>query len=386
LVEDFTWLNNKKLIFGAGKRNLLPQLVRGSKVLLVTGSKSLEATGEFSRIIQGLESRGLQWRRTIIPGEPTPRLIDEAVEIHRNFSPSQIIAMGGGSVLDAGKAIAAMFCHDLGITNYLETVGTLQPRGETLPLIALPTTSGTGSEATKNAVISQPGPEGFKKSLRHDAYVPDIALLDPQLMLFCPRNTTLYSGLDAFTQLLEGLISTKANLFSNMTARKGLELFVNNFTGVLETPEDLHARGQIALAAYLSGVTLAHAGLGTVHGIAGTLGGLCNLPHGLICSRLIAPVFRYITEQTLNSEHLEELQWLGDLFAHSTFPVMEGGILGFKKALELLSALLPPLEVEFSEELIIKAANQSGDKNSPVSTTEKIRGKMISQAFSAFQI
>lgn len=379
-MKNFIWKTNRTFIFqpGAGK-DLFP-MIHGTRILVITGARWLADTGEWDGIRLPLEERGSKIEQVAVKGEPSPEDIDNTVETYRDFAPQTILAIGGGSVLDAGKAIAAMFCHPEKVEHYLEGIGKEQPTGETLPLIALPTTSGTGSEATKNAVISRPGPEGFKKSLRHDAFIPETAVIDPELLCFCPPEITIYSGMDALTQLMEGWLSTSANVFSDMTARQGLELFATHFPMVLQNPENVEARGGVALAAYLSGMTLAHAGLGTVHGMAGVLGGLACLPHGMICSRLISPVFRHITTKA-EGPALDRISWLGDCF-HQYWPgITEAGTVGFKLLLDQLEKLLPNQKASIDEQILRLAANQSNDKTSPVSTTAEEREKFFMDAF-----
>lgn len=257
------------------------------RVLLVTGEHSFKNSPAYGPLELALNNKGRAVRHVKIAREPSPDMIDNAVATCGEFSPGVVIGFGGGSVLDAAKAIAAMIPVGGDVTAFLEGVGTRQHSGMRLPLICLPTTSGTGSEATRNAVISQVGETGFKRSLRHMNFVPDAAILDPLQTLNCPENVTAYSGMDAFTQLLESYLSTAGNDYTDALAWAGLQLVSRSLMSVYRDRSNILARSEMALAAYLSGVSLANAGLGTVHGIAGVIGGFKDIPHGVICSRLM---------------------------------------------------------------------------------------------------
>ncbi len=379
-MENFIWKGNRTFIFRRGARRELARLMYGSRVLVVTGAHWLVKTGQWNVIQGSLESEGYRVEHAAVAGEPSPEDVDNVVAAFRNFEPQTILAVGGGSVLDAGKAIAAMFCHPKKVEYYLEGVGTEVPTGATLPLIALPTTSGTGSEATKNAVISRPGAEGFKKSLRHDRFIPETAVIDPELLCFCPPEITICSAMDALTQLMESYLSTGGNSLSDMAVRHGLELFAEHFPGVLTQPDNITARGGVGLAAYLSGMALAHAGLGTVHGLAGVLGGLTRLPHGMIVSRLIPPVFRHITGKSAGRT-LSRIHWIGDCF-HRRWPeVTDPGAAGFLLLLDHLEKLLPGERCSVDEKILTLTAHTSNDKNSPVSTTPEERKSFLVKAF-----
>ena len=179
------------------------------------------------------------------------------------------------------------------VKDFLEGREVRKHDGRKLPFIAVPTSSGTGSEATKNAVLSEVGENGFKSSLRHDNFMPDIAVIDPELMRSCPPGVTAACGLDALTQLLESWVSSKASPISDALALSGLEHVAVGFLRACEDGEnDLEARGHMAYAALLSGLTLANAGLGLVHGFAGPIGGFSPMPHGEVCGTLLAETTR----------------------------------------------------------------------------------------------
>jgi alcohol dehydrogenase class IV len=278
------------LVFGPGSVAGLPKLVKGfgDRALLVTGGRSLADSKRLDEVLSGLKEVSIEVHPVPFFGEPSPESVDEAVAEFRGKGISVVVAMGGGSAVDAGKAVSAMLAEDGSVTEYLEGVGTLKPSGAKVPFIAVPTTAGTGSEATKNAVLSRVGPDGFKKSLRHDHYVPDAALIDPELALTCPPEVAAACGVDAFTQLLEAYVCVKANPFTDSLAWGGLEACRDHLVAAC-TGQDLKARSAMAFAAYASGVCLANAGLGVIHGLAGAVGGLHPIPHGVICGTLAAP-------------------------------------------------------------------------------------------------
>lgn len=295
-MEPFQFAHCPSLYFGAGKLALLDSILaaRGFKNLaVITGSASLR-TGERWKGLRALfTAADRELSAFSLSGEPSPEFVDDAVAELRERPPHVVIAIGGGSVLDAGKAISAMLMEEAPVSEFLEGVGTKKPSGRKVPLIGVPTTAGTGSEATKNAVLSSIGGNGFKKSLRHDNYVPDIAILDPELALSCPAEVTAACGLDAVTQLIEAFVSVHASPLSDALARSGLSAAGRAFRRAVDGgATDVDARGEMAYAAYLSGICLANAGLGVVHGIASPLGGHHRISHGVVCGTLIAEATR----------------------------------------------------------------------------------------------
>ncbi len=313
MVDGFRFSANKRLRFGAGILRELPGLIAeyGERALLITGS-SFAGTAPYQDLKDALDDRKVAFVHETWRGEPTPDGVDEIVRAYRKAHPDVVVAVGGGSVLDIGKAVSAMLKHKKPVKTYLEGVGTKKPRGHKVPFIAVPTTAGTGSEATMNAVLSEPGPEGFKKSLRHEAFIPDEAVVDPTLTLNCPPEITAASGMDAFCQLLESWFSTEASPLTDALCWTGLTMFTDAFPDVCG-PESSHLakRGQVAFAAYLSGLTLANAGLGTVHGLAGVLGGRRDIPHGTACATLLEPVVSLTFGRLVENDPLNRALWKG---------------------------------------------------------------------------
>ena len=284
VVTSFQTAALPQLIFGAGRYTELPSLIKryGRRVLLVTGKRSFDAA---EALLTAFEREGIEYDRVMISGEPSPADIDSAVQAYP--LADVVVGIGGGAVIDAGKAISAMLPTQQPVKRFLEGVGDLRPSGEKVPYVACPTTAGTGAEVTKNAVITEVGPQGFKKSLRHDRYVPDAVLIDPILARSCPADVTAACGMDALTQLLEAFVSTQASVFTDTFARSGLASAARSLRRAVSHPDDLNARSDMAWAAYTSGVSLAHAGLGVVHGLASPIGGFYSIPHGVVCGTLL---------------------------------------------------------------------------------------------------
>jgi alcohol dehydrogenase class IV len=324
-MGSFSIARIPQLHFGPGKISVLSSIIKtyGEKVLLVTGANSFLSSTYGAELVEELLTKKFDLAQYNVSMEPTPSIIDDAV---RKYSPVQcdvVVAIGGGSVLDAGKAISAMLPLNEPVKDYLEGVGTKPSHpGVKIPFIAVPTTSGTGSEATKNAVLSELGEKGFKKSLRHNNFVPDVAILDPALTLGCPQSITAASGMDAFTQLLESYLSTASNIITDALAVEGLGRVSKSLYKAYADGSDIEARTDMSLASYLSGNTLANAGLGLVHGFASSIGGFFEIPHGVICSSLMAASNR-LTVKKLRQTHSNDIALfkyatVGKLFSEET--------------------------------------------------------------------
>ena len=300
MIQSFNFSRIPKLIFGPGKLKELFEIIPqfGQKALIITGSSSLKNSGKLDYITTNCQKKGIQVFHLSLNGEPSPELIDNAVEEFRGLKLDLLVGIGGGSVIDSGKAISAMLTKDDTVQNYLEGVGDKIHDGEKLPYIAIPTTSGTGSEATKNAVISKVGKNGFKKSLRHDNFIPDIAIIDPELMLSCPAPITAACGMDAFTQLLESYVSSNSNPLTDALAMNGMKHVKNALIPVTSTSaSDVNMRALMAYGSLISGITLANAGLGVVHGFASSIGGQFEIPHGVVCGTLLAQATKVNVEK-----------------------------------------------------------------------------------------
>lgn len=282
-----------RIEFGTGVFGRVPDIVTryGTRVLLVTGSRSFPSTPHWHDLLATFGARGITWYHVTIDGEPSPQLVDGIVAEYAGSDIDVVLGIGGGSALDAAKAIAGLLRVQRSVMDYLEGVGPELPyTGQAVPLVAVPTTAGTGSEATKNAVLSTQGRDGFKKSFRDEQLVAEYAVVDPELLATCPPRVIAANGMDALTQLLESFVSLRASAFTDALAVSGLEAVRD---GLLpwyghDGRDTTVARSRMAYAALLSGITLAQCGLGSVHGLASPLGAFYPIPHGVVCGTLVA--------------------------------------------------------------------------------------------------
>ena len=313
------------LSFGINNRTRLPNLLktmRANKILLITGGRSLKSSGFLDDILRLFE--GLEVDLATCVGEPSCQMIDDVCNEFRSKGIEVVIAIGGGSVIDAGKAISAMLPHENSVFDHLEGVGKgIHHCGLKVPFIAVPTTSGTGSEATKNAVLSEVGPNGYKKSLRHDNFIPDYILVDGELLTSCPRHVSAACGMDALTQLLEPYLSPRATVVTDMVCLSGLEKVKDNLLRACgDGASSPDIRLGMAYASFWSGVALANAGLGIVHGLASPLGGFFPVPHGVVCGTLVASAaemnLRALKERDPYGIAMDKIAKVGRLFSKET--------------------------------------------------------------------
>lgn len=294
-ISDFTLSRLPRIEFGSGALSKLAAIIRryGKHALLVTGANALKDSPAWPQITVGLTAAGVSFRHLSIPGEPSPQMIDEAVRTFHAESIDVVIGIGGGSALDAAKAIAGLLKPGNSVMDHLEGVGPELPYvGPATPFIAVPTTAGTGSEATKNAVLSVQGADGFKKSFRDERLVAEYALVDPDLLATCPPGVIAANGMDAFTQLLESYVSGRAAPLTDSLAWGGMKAAREGLLAFYSEPGNSPARERMAYAALVSGITLAQVGLGSVHGLAAPLGAFFPIPHGVACGTLVASATR----------------------------------------------------------------------------------------------
>lgn len=298
---NFEFATAERVIVGAGRLREVPESIRlwGQRVLVVTG----RSAARVRPLIESLEQAGLEPRLLSVQGEPTVDLVLKGCQIAREQRSETVVAFGGGSVIDAGKAIAALVTNPGEVLDYLEVIGSGQPLAKPgLPFAAIPTTAGTGAEVTRNAVLAS-AEQGVKVSLRSPYLLARLAVIDPELSYGLPARPTASTGLDALTQLIEPFVSCRANALTDALCREGLTrvgrsirvaydtaLRLEQSEGVELEPHEQDAREDMAVAACLSGMALANAGLGAVHGFAGPIGGMFPAPHGEVCAALLPQI------------------------------------------------------------------------------------------------
>jgi alcohol dehydrogenase class IV len=285
---QFEFATAGRVSFGPGTLSQVPAAAAemGRRALLVTGRRAEPAAA----LEAALNGAGVETARFLVPHEPEVALVQAGASRARAIEADLVIALGGGSALDGGKAIAALLRNTGELFDYLEVIG----RGHALerpsaPFIAIPTTAGTGAEVTRNAVLASPE-HRLKVSLRSPHMLPRLAVVDPQLTWSMPPAVTASSGLDALAQLLEPFVSTAANPLTDSLCREGLRRVARSLRRAWADGRDEAAREDMALASLFGGFALANARLGAVHGLAGPLGGMLSAPHGALCARLLPAV------------------------------------------------------------------------------------------------
>lgn len=299
-LDKFTFATSNKIVFGWGCRKELPEYIApfGKHVFLLH-SKSVRALDE---IEHSLQQAGFSLQRQAFSGEPTDDVMRTLIPEVRQAGVDCIVGIGGGSVLDAGKALAAMLTNEGDLLDYLEVVGKGLPlQNKPCPFVAMPTTAGTGTEVTKNAVIKVIA-KNVKVSLRDISMIPKIALVDPELTLSVPQAVTASTGMDAFIQVLEPYCSRGANKMVDLFCREGIPLGAKYLPMAYQEPFNQEARTNMAWLSLLGGLSLSNAKLGAIHGFAGPIGGMFDIAHGTICACLLPQVFR------VNARKVEELR------------------------------------------------------------------------------
>ncbi len=287
-----TFRSAGEIVYGRGTLDRIGEIAAGlgTRAMVVRGGRHLDASRTIARLEALLGDHGVEPVFHTVRGEPDVEAVDAAAAAARDARCDLVIGIGGGSALDAAKAVAGLLTNDGGALDYMEVVG----RGRTIerpaaPLVAVPTTAGTGTEVTRNAVVTS-RERSFKASMRSPHLVPAVALVDPALTDFMPRRVTAATGLDALTQLVEAHVTRRANPITDALSLEGCTLAARSLVRACDNGDDREARDDMALAALMSGLCLANAGLGAVHGFAAPLGAAFPVPHGVACAALLPHV------------------------------------------------------------------------------------------------
>jgi len=382
---DFSTAN--RIIFGTGELSSLGKIIRsqnGKRVLIIKG-KEYPDPGALFEIC---EDAKVEWNYFNVEQEPNIETINRAVELGREEKCEFVIGFGGGSVIDTGKATAALLNNQGSLLDYLEVVGEGKPlRNPSKPYIAIPTTAGTGSEVTRNAVISVPDKQ-VKVSMRNTYLLPEIAIVDPELTYGVPSTITAVTGMDAFTQVIEPYVSRYSNPIVDMFCKDAIPKGASYLMRAWEDGNDHEARENIAWVSLMGGLALANAKLGAVHGLAGPIGGMFHAPHGSICAALLPSVMlvnaealasrgndpeklsrfddisRWVTGRK-NATINEGVEWIGSLCKNMEIPQLSE--FGIKK--------------EHFPAIIAKSKKSSSMKGNPIQLTVQEIEKILELSY-----
>ena len=382
---DFEFATATRIIFGTGTISQVGALASsvGERALVVGGASGERA----SRVGTLLAESGLFVERFSVNGEPTVGMVREGARLARTHKFDLVVGIGGGSALDAGKAISAMATNLGEIFDYLEVIGKGMPlSAPPLPFIAIPTTAGTGTEVTRNAVIGSPQHK-VKVSIRHPLMLPKIALIDPELTYSLPAQVTATSGMDALTQLIEPFTCNAPNPMVDALCLEGIDRSARSLRKAYEHPDDKNARNDLSFASMLGGIALANARLGGVHGFAGPIGGMSAAPHGAICARLLPVVLEF------NIRALEKrLPGAGPLKRYTQLAMLLTGeencspqdgiewIYDLREALRIPALRDYGLSEKDVDFLVEKSAQASSMKGNPIQLTRQEMSEILLRA------
>ncbi|UCD98444.1 MAG: iron-containing alcohol dehydrogenase [Chloroflexota bacterium] len=378
----FDFSTATRIIFGRAKVNEVSSigLKAGKKALLVYGA----SPERHENLLNSLDNEGISYIPFAVTKEPTLEIIENGVYLFRKEACEMVIAIGGGSVIDTGKTIALLSNNDGEIRDYLEVVGLGKEINHPGAfMIAIPTTAGTGSEVTRNAVIGVKE-QKIKVSLRSNYLLPSVAIIDPELTASMPPNITASTGMDAITQLVEGFVSNKANPITDAFCQDGLQYAASSIREVYTHGEDINSRERMSLASLYSGIVLANAKLGAVHGFAGVIGGMYDAPHGEICAALLPAVMRgnieSLQRKKFSTEYLSRYRKIAQIFGAESDPKPEEAAETIYRLNEYLN-IRPLSSFGISEadypEIIVKAAASSSMKGNPVVLSPEEMYKML---------
>ena len=371
----FEFATTSRIIFGRGTLKEVPALATqmGGRPLVVTGKNTERA----APLLDLFKTTGMQPLTFGVPGEPTIEMTLEGIQLARKNACDVVIGIGGGSVIDAAKAIAVLLTNTGDIMDYLEVIGQGQPLTQaSAACIAIPTTAGTGAEVTRNSVLASTE-HRVKVSLRSPTMLPDLAVIDPELTYSMPPSLTASTGLDALTQILEPFVSLQSNPLTDALCREGLKRVARSLRLAFEKGSDTAAREDMAIASLFGGLALANSKLGAVHGFAGTMGAMFSIPHGVICACLLPHVMEVNVKALQRRGTLEFLSRYDEVARLLTGKPDAGATHGIDWIHDLCNALdvAPLFEFGITEahfpEMIAGAKRASSMKGNPVELTDE---------------
>lgn len=381
----FEFATATRIIFGPGTIGEVPQIASemGRRAFVVVG-RTIERA---KPLLEQLNKQSIKFEVFNVPGEPTTQLALEALQRIRQDKFDFVIGIGGGSVLDTGKVIAALITNPGNLLDYLEIIGRGQQISKNpVPYIAIPTTSGTGAEVTHNAVLGDVE-HRVKVSMRSPMMLPSLAVVDPSLTYSMPPDITASTGLDALTQLMEAFVSNKSNPFTDGICREGIQRAARSLRQACENGNDKIARENMSLASLFGGLALANAKLGAVHGFAGPLGGLFSAPHGFICGRLLPFVMeanlKSLQSHAPDSPALDKYEEVAQILSQNDTAQAPDGV---KWVLNLCMELKVPALSTFgvNEEdipiVVTKSQKASSMKGNPIRLTDEELTEILKKA------
>ncbi len=381
----FEFATAARIVFGAGSLAQLGEIAAGfgKCAFVLVGEPGVGA----QPVYEQLEAKGVHFESLAVSGEPTIGSVQMGIEAARRAGCDLVIGFGGGSVLDTGKAISALLTNGGDILDYLEVVGKNQPlRHAAAAFIAVPTTAGTGSEVTRNAVLGLPE-QRVKVSLRSPLMLPQVALVDPELTYELPAAVTASTGMDALSQVLEPYVSIRSNWMTDLFCRDGIPRAARALRRAFRNAADREARQDMSWVSLLGGLSLANSGLGAVHGFAAPLGGMYQAAHGALCARLLPAVvamnIRALEQRQSESQALHRYGEISRWLTGNEDATVAEGVEWLEDLCEALK--IPRLShygvrVEDIPDVVEKAASASSMKANPLPLTVEELSEILMRA------
>ena len=382
---QFEFATAARIFFGAGALNHVGKNLKfnSHRALVVTGRNASRA----EKLLVNLQVNDISSVTFPVPGEPELATIDQGTKLAKAEQCDFVVGFGGGSALDAAKAIAALLANDGELLDYVEIIGRGKPLTKpSLPFIAIPTTAGTGSEVTRNAVLSTPEHK-VKVSLRSPLMLARAAVIDPELTYDLPPALTASTGLDALTQLIEPFVCSRANPMTDGLCVDGIQRVTRSLREAVQNGQNKSAREDMAMASLFGGLALANAGLGAVHGFAGPIGGMFPAPHGAVCAALLPHVMgtniRALRERDERNRALSRYYRIAQICTGNEHATADAGAEWVRQLVADLQ--IPPLRVygvqtEYVADIVAKATNASSMKANPIALTSEELAETLRQA------